>query len=472
MIAHDNFLFGERYMYVKEVISYGGAWANLQEQFPEQLHSIYAIADRLTREVMKAQPAPKYMANTNRLHWSQIDQGVHNEIEQAGWALVLKSEHRRARLSMAGLGFIQDQTSLAFIRTRDSMNRWLYTITPLATKHGFVRIPVALVFDDQDLAQLLGRPSVPLSVYSRLKMDLQALAPLSNPSPFLIIALSLDEAKAQIIEIPTDVDVQSVSVVVNRAIEFPPEYRQAGIGILSYFSTVLEEKYPGNDARVRIEQDGLSVRLIVESDNGNREVIERALQEYEMVVRGDAPVDSLFQNKVKIVELQTELRIAQLRVENQRDIISLQGEEIKSLRQLIGHSLSQSHPIAVNVSPVICVSNAVQIRNDVPEILLQLQRLSELTTDNSQMQLRLLDMQDAFAALGEKSTPDDAKASSAMKKLKAWLDDAAAVGSSTNSFLQKVGDGLEVVQKLAKHYNAVAEWCGAPQVPRIFLGED
>ncbi|WP_310159871.1 hypothetical protein [Herbaspirillum sp. 1173] len=244
------------------------------------------------------------------------------------------------------------------------------------------------------------------------------------------------------------------------------------IGILSYFSTVLEEKYPGNDARVRIEQDGLSVRLIVESDNGNREVIERALQEYEMVVRGDAPVDSLFQNKVKIVELQTELRIAQLRVENQRDIISLQGEEIKSLRQLIGHSLSQSHPIAVNVSPVICVSNAVQIRNDVPEILLQLQRLSELTTDNSQMQLRLLDMQDAFAALGEKSTPDDAKASSAMKKLKAWLDDAAAVGSSTNSFLQKVGDGLEVVQKLAKHYNAVAEWCGAPQVPRIFLGED
>ncbi|WP_017454002.1 hypothetical protein [Herbaspirillum rubrisubalbicans] len=459
-------------MFINEVITYGGAWQNLQEQFPEQLDSIRSVIASLTLERMAAQPLAPYVGKLSRLHWSQIEQAMINAMEDAGWDPAESRSQRGSNgLNLFGLGYIQDQVSLTFIRHRDGMNRWLYTVTPLALKFGMVRIPVALVIDDSDHASIVERISPnSMHLYGRVKTELQALAPLSNPTPFLILNLSINEVETHFFEISSDTDIDEGSIVINRAIEFPPEYRQAGIGILSYFGTVLEEKYPGNNARVRIEQDGLCVRLIVESDNGNREVIERALQEYEMVVRGDASPDSLFESKAKVVELQTELRIAQVRVDTQRDIISLQGEEIKTLRQLIGHSLSQSTPIAVNVSPTICLSNSVQVHHEVPALASHFQRLSDLAVAEPDIQLRLLDLEDAVASLGEKKTPEEAKGSSALRKLKVWLDDASSVGSATNTFLQKVGDGVELAQKVAKHYNSIAEWCGAPQVPKLFLG--
>src|SRR5262249_18064385 len=52
---------------------------------------------------------------------------------------------------------------------------------------------------------------------------------------------------------------------IERAIEFPPEYKQAGIGILSYFSEVLAKKYPNEDIRVSILQAGNKVTLRIET---------------------------------------------------------------------------------------------------------------------------------------------------------------------------------------------------------------
>ncbi|NRG06304.1 hypothetical protein HRJ46_23670, partial [Vibrio coralliilyticus] len=62
--------------------------------------------------------------------------------------------------------------------------------------------------------------------------------------------------------------------VIERSIVFPPEYHQAGLGILNYFGTYINEKYPEQNARVKIEQHGLTVRMIVETESGSREVLE------------------------------------------------------------------------------------------------------------------------------------------------------------------------------------------------------
>ena len=52
-----------------------------------------------------------------------------------------------------------------------------------------------------------------------------------------------------------------------------------GLGILNYFGKYLKEQYPNEKATVRIEQESLTVRLIVISKNGKTEVIEKALNE-------------------------------------------------------------------------------------------------------------------------------------------------------------------------------------------------
>ena len=73
---------------------------------------------------------------------------------------------------------------------------------------------------------------------------------------------------------------------VQRVIEFPPELKQAGIGILSYFSEVLKQRYPAHEMAVRIEQFGTKVRLTVDSPSGWRDTIEHDLETYGRVVVG------------------------------------------------------------------------------------------------------------------------------------------------------------------------------------------
>ncbi len=63
---------------------------------------------------------------------------------------------------------------------------------------------------------------------------------------------------------------------IERCIEFPPQYQQAGIGILSYFSSYLSQQYPNSSARVKIEQNGTSVRMIIEAEDGTLETVEKS----------------------------------------------------------------------------------------------------------------------------------------------------------------------------------------------------
>jgi HSP20 family molecular chaperone IbpA len=73
---------------------------------------------------------------------------------------------------------------------------------------------------------------------------------------------------------------------VERSIEFPPEYWEAGTSILSYFSRILGVKYPSQKIKVRIEQEGLMLRMIIDTPTGEKEKIEKTLEEYGLVVTG------------------------------------------------------------------------------------------------------------------------------------------------------------------------------------------
>jgi hypothetical protein len=315
-----------------------------------------------------------------------------------------------------------------------------------------------------------------MSILERTKEELIALAPLSHANPFLLLGVSINEMPMEMVEIESDNDSVSHQIIINRSIEFPPEYHQAGLGILSYFGTVLREKYPDHNCKVRIEQDGLRVRLVIESENGDKEVIEKALQEYELVVRGEAPPELFFENAAQVLDLKNELRIAQVRIESQRDLIALQGGEITSLRSLFGHALTSQRPqpLSVCVNPVINVTNSVSstVTQSFPIIADHMQSLAALAINEPDIQLRLLDLEDSLMALVNKQTPDAVKESIGLKKLKHFLDEAGAAGSAMNTFLGKLSEGAELLQKVGRRYNDIAEWCGAPMVPRMLLGKN
>ncbi len=132
--------------------------------------------------------------------------------------------------------------------------------------------------------------------------------------------------------------------LIERFIEFPPEYHQAGISILNYFGTVLKKKYPDTKAKVKIEQDGLKVKMVIDPVDGrDHEIIEKALDEYGLVVTGKmTPEEYCNNDPLQIMELKSQLSIAQVQIDNQKQIIEYQAREIRKQDEQVKNKSEES----------------------------------------------------------------------------------------------------------------------------------
>lgn len=382
---------------------------------------------------------------------------------------LVKIQHARM------LGVCAEKVTCNFNTSRDALNRWLYNASPMAFKQGYVDLPILIlpvkgVIDDVTRPFMAQRAN-----FETVLGEFKDLEPISHSHPFMIFGASFESAPQGVswYELSKEKRAGENKVVINRSIEFPPEFRQAGLGILNYFGEVVREKYPNEHAKIRIEQDGLTVRMIVEAEDGSRDVIEKALAEYELVITGQKPPEFLFDDRAKVLELRNELRIAQTRIESQKDLLEYQKQDIKDLKQLFGMALSSSVKPEINltVSPCITISSNQSVSQNVSyhleEVLEDVQSLMEGA--DPEMSMRLNDLSDAVESVTDIKSPEDVKASTGLTKLKKFLDEASESGSKVQKLISSVSDGVEVLRGLAKKYNAVAEWCGAPQVPRILV---
>jgi transcriptional regulator with XRE-family HTH domain len=109
---------------------------------------------------------------------------------------------------------------------------------------------------------------------------------------------------------------------VERSIEFPPEYWQAGTSILSYFSHVLNVKYPCQKIKVRIEQEGLSLRMVIDTPTGEREKIEKTLEEYGLVVIGKIQPENFLSDPFEVMALKNKLEMADLELRQTKQLLA------------------------------------------------------------------------------------------------------------------------------------------------------
>lgn len=468
-------------MYIRKIISFAGAWDLLNEKYSQEFAEISAAVTHLTMEnIEKAEarrPFASRSSDDEKITPWKLDACWYSSLEQVGW------EETRESLDNIGfrpiylrsLGHIKGRISVSLQRHREIINRWLFTVAPIATKNALIDIPIAVVMLLKTEEELFSRRIAMRAGFERTNDELVALSPLSHSTPFLIFGVSLDEGPVEVTELESENHTSERQIIINRSIEFPPEYYQAGLGILNYFGTVLREKYPEEKAKVKIEQDGSIVRMIVESESGCKEIIEKALQEYEMVIRGDVPAEALFESKLQAIEIRNELRIANMRIESQKELLEHKGYEIETLKQLFGHALTQNKtsPLLVTVSPTINVSshqtNTIDFKNDLSGISELIQNLSSIAKQDPAMEMRLLDLEEAINAASKKDDATTIKSSSGLSKLRKFIEEANQTGSAVSQFIGKVECGLEYVQGLARKYNSIASWCGAPQVPEIFL---
>lgn len=152
--------------------------------------------------------------------------------------------------------------------------------------------------------------------------------------------------------------------LIERSIEFPPEYKQAGVSILNYFAEILRKKYPESEATVRIKQDGLKVIMTIDPAEGERQTFEEELNRFGLVTTGKiTPEEYAGNNPLLLIELKSELRSAYNKIELQKELIHYQERELKKSDIQIErffNILEKGITPDITVSPTIIVSPTIK----------------------------------------------------------------------------------------------------------------
>ena len=216
---------------------------------------------------------------------------------------------------------------------------------------------------------------------------------------------------------------------IRRFIEFPPEYKSAGVAILSHFNEILQSKYKGIKTGVTITQEGDNVTMIVETPEGHVEPITKTLNDYGLVVRGEMAPEELLDSQAEIIELKAQVRHAYSLVEMKRDLLQVQGAQIEKLHQHIDLLIrNQPKLLESQPTPVVQVSPTMIQQNASIDP-------SQLVTELSQLRAELMteaESPEQFKALTEVAKAEEAarsgdgsKAVAHLKKAGKWALDVA-----------------------------------------------
>jgi hypothetical protein len=448
-------------MRIKKVMSFRNAWEILTTNHQTELN-----------EITEALPAffDQYIVTKDVNRFTLMREVWNTILSEKGWSVPERiSTIGGQRINMANIGPAKNMVS-AFVSVGhiDILNRWLFQQTTIASKFEISKIPI-LIVPTNEFAKNQPERFFSYATFESHLNQIQPLTPLSHGYPFLILGVeNSDSDKIDIFELEADSFVNESDIVIDRCIEFPPEFHQAGLGILSYFSTYLNEQYPDEKAKVKIEQHGKIVRLIIETNTGEKEIIEKALTDYQLVVTGNKKAEEITSNQKLILELNSELRIAKYRVETQQDLIQIQGGQINKLLSIIGDGLSAKSQIYLDFKPQISLNNTTIINNDISDILSNINELKSLIPAADSKYAILQDLQGSLEAIESENDPNEVKKSPALKKLKKFIDDVAEGNDSLSKTIKAAENGWEMFKNLAGKYNSVAQWCGLPQVPTIF----
>lgn len=452
-------------MHIVHVVSYLGAWTKFKNNHQAELSDIVAAANNYYTGKVKFEPGEERPGGSRAL-WEKA-------LYDFNWVINEQTYFSPAgrRVHLGSLGPTKNGISVQINFGNPTwFHRWLFSQGSLAVRYAGVKVPI-LIAPMKEFDRREERRMGQLSYFEFLRDQLETLAPLSSTFPFLILGVSDQQSlcEIEVFEIASDPNITTERVVVDKCIEFPPEYHQAGLGILSYFGVFLRENYPEREAKVRIEQHGLKVRMIVETSDGDTEVVEKALHNYELVMSGRAKPEAISNNDKVILDLKNELRITQFRLESQQDIIDVQNRRIDKLLTVIGNSLEASsrRPITIEVSPTFQNSLSVTCNQDIVSALTDIYDLIDSLSPSDEAHMVLTDLAGSLEAVEKESNPEKVKTSPAIGKLRRLLERVTNGNDALGTAISNIEKGGDLIANLAKNYNKIACWCGLPNIPLV-----
>lgn len=346
---------------------------------------------------------------------------------------------------------------------------WMLDQNLLVKYNKLVKTPILLIPTQEFIEKRINN-SYHIHSFEKHLENITRFNQINISTPFFIIGYDTYTENNSDVE---EIDFMQLMATPNnkdvyRFIEFPSQYYQAGLNILSFFNTYIKKQYPEEEVKIKIEQEDNIVKLIIETEDGKRDVVEKALQEYELVITGQKTPEEVTQNQELILELRNELRFAKVRIESQQDIIQLQQGQIDNFFNIIGAGLSKSSSVNIDFNPNISLTNSVNINHDISLSLGSLNEVKELLPSSSPIQKELNDLETSLESIEKETNPEIVKKSPAMNKFRRFLEKVKDGNKDLKKVIDTTETGVEVLRDLAGKYNKIAEWCGLPQVPSVF----
>jgi len=452
------------FMFIKKVLNYRNAWENLNNNYINELCEFKAAINfNYSENILKCKLNDPYLLN------SDCVLKIRDNLSKLGWEEDYYNnfiDHYNDRQGyIGGIGHKKNKIAFKNFFNTDDIIIWL--LNDIQNNFSLDKVDIAIQYISIDMFESNG-----ISVINEINNILDLYTKLSLKTPFLVLELSREKVDIEV------VDIHLNQIKIERSIEFKPEHYQAGLGILSYFGTVLRKKYPEQNAKVRIEQDDNTVRLVVESADGNKEVIESAFDEFGLVIYGDMQPEKFYENYLDVAELKTKLGTFESELKFQHQLIEMKEHRIIELQKdkeflenVIGKALIRPNsPIYINNQLHNTQSTVINHKAEFTKSNDELEDLIDLV-DSEAMKNRLATIQNALEINRNSDQPEEVKDSSGMKKLAKFLKDVNEVGTEANTLAEKGGKALDLIKSLGRSYNSLAQWCGMPVIPSVLVKE-
>lgn len=456
-------------MYITKVLSYNGAWGKLLSKHEVEFNELKKIIEKYDFGYLKSfELESKYF---QKLIYTAT--AFEKELERDYWVESIDIENVAESRNTPGL--IKNRVCVKFESSSDTLTNYIFRRLKFADQNLRREIDLAILLNlNKSALDINSTVRAIMADWETSVKELEIISPIPIELPFLIFGLSFEPDNIEIIEIENP----KVPIMIERSIEFKPEHYQAGLGILNYFGTVMRKKYPEQNAKVRIEQDDNTVRLVVESANGDKEIIERAFDEFGLVIHRDMRPEQFYDNYLDVAELKTKLGTFESELKFQHQLVEMKEHRIIELQKdkeflenLIGQALVRPNsPIYITNQLHNSQSTVINHKAEFTKSNDELEELIDLT-ESEALKNRLASIQNALEVNRNSDQPAEVKDSSGMKKLAKFLKDANEVGNEANDLAEKGGKALDLIKSLGRRYNSIAEWCGMPVIPSLFVKE-
>ncbi|RNC79376.1 MAG: hypothetical protein ED557_14940 [Balneola sp.] len=269
-------------------------------------------------------------------------------------------------------------------------------------------------------------------------------------SVFDIIHSSIRLAHAFAIEqVQSMINDYSSPETFSRSIEFEPEHFDFGAEVLRYFGTYLREKYPDEKPRVRIEQQERIVKLFVNTESGEEEVVEKAFNEYGLMMSGAVKPDQYFNDPILIAKYENKIDLLNHELVSMQRIIKLQENNLEKFMKLLEKSVSSSTNVNFSLSNSAYINQMISMEQDITAITDLLEQIATSLKEETLVHTELQSLIRDLEQLKNETDPEAIKKSSGMKKLWGFVDKFNDGHTFAENVFKTGKKGQELVVKLA-----------------------